>query len=547
MKTALLIGAAGSGKTTELLNIMDKVLQSHVPDPHNIGFVSFTRAARKEAAERAADRFGVSGVELQQGDGWFRTLDSCCYKCLQPAADSLLVGDADSQHWLAEELEFEVSSPTRERGAEEVFSGTRTPADRALALWETARAKLRPVREIWEWASYCDPQSPGWDLTKQILEQYELVKRIGGRRDFSDLRGEFAGYRFSVEDGPEERMPCGDVPDIPVWFLDEAQDNSPLTDAVARRLTQKANYIYLCGDAFQAVYGFAGSDPALFQSWNEDKKKVMPKSWRCGPAILEYGEAILSACSDYWDRGVAPADHQATVERVPFSDELIQMLDPQDDWLLIARTNYLAGKITKLMDAHGLPWSPTKGRGGINAPVKMKAINAFLKMGDGGTITGSDWAVCLQYIKSDPYLQRGAKAFMGRYERDEADYVWPAATLEETKSYWGANEQFIEDVRAGKWIGWIDKAESIVESIRKHGADAVLNSRIRIGTIHSVKGAEADNVMLLDTLTMPCYQAAQTPEGYDEEQRVFYVGATRARSRLVVASEPRVRLRKKLP
>ena len=54
--------------------------------------------------------------------------------------------------------------------------------------------------------------------------------------------------------------------------------------------------------------------------------------------------------------------------------------------------------------------------------------------------------------------------------------------------------------------------------------------RIRIATIHSVKGKEADNVLLLPDMTSLTHNS-YIKDG-DSEHRVFYVGATRAKKHL---------------
>jgi superfamily I DNA/RNA helicase len=57
--------------------------------------------------------------------------------------------------------------------------------------------------------------------------------------------------------------------------------------------------------------------------------------------------------------------------------------------------------------------------------------------------------------------------------------------------------------------------------------------KITLGTIHSTKGDEADNVVLISDVSNSCYKNIHAdPEG---ERRVFYVGATRARKRLFLA------------
>lgn len=66
-------------------------------------------------------------------------------------------------------------------------------------------------------------------------------------------------------------------------------------------------------------------------------------------------------------------------------------------------------------------------------------------------------------------------------------------------------------------------------------------SLIRTGTIHSAKGSEADNVILLTDISNKTYNGChETQAAMDEETRVFYVGMTRARNNLhVVDSQSR--------
>ena len=53
--------------------------------------------------------------------------------------------------------------------------------------------------------------------------------------------------------------------------------------------------------------------------------------------------------------------------------------------------------------------------------------------------------------------------------------------------------------------------------------------RIRISTIHSAKGAQADNVMLLtDTMRRSYSMWRKFENEHLDEARVFYVGLTRA-------------------
>ena len=56
--------------------------------------------------------------------------------------------------------------------------------------------------------------------------------------------------------------------------------------------------------------------------------------------------------------------------------------------------------------------------------------------------------------------------------------------------------------------------------------------KIQLSTIHSVKGGEADNVVLLPDMSQRAYTGYQNAA--DSEHRVFYVGVTRARKSLTL-------------
>jgi superfamily I DNA/RNA helicase len=55
--------------------------------------------------------------------------------------------------------------------------------------------------------------------------------------------------------------------------------------------------------------------------------------------------------------------------------------------------------------------------------------------------------------------------------------------------------------------------------------------KIEIATIHAVKGREADNVVVIPDMTNKTFQGYR--DNPDAEHRVWYVGVTRAKNRLI--------------
>ena len=64
----------------------------------------------------------------------------------------------------------------------------------------------------------------------------------------------------------------------------------------------------------------------------------------------------------------------------------------------------------------------------------------------------------------------------------------------------------------------------------KRGENLDQDPRIKISTIHGVKGGEADNVMLLTDIAPRTYREMHSLP--DDEIRVFYVAVTRAKKSL---------------
>ena len=250
MKIARLIGAAGSGKTTELLRIMESALPKLGNDPLRLGFASFTRAARAEAVGRAAAAWGVA-PGLLDGEGWFRTVHSTAKRCLDVQPGQLLGGSAADTEWISNALGVRVSTTIDDETGRQKFVGGVEGA--ALTCWDLARSTLQPLDEVVRKARRLDDNVPDFAAVVRISERYELAKRLEDRLDFSDLLLQFSGIRVSASDGVDRVEPEGELPPVEAWLFDEQQDASPLLDAACKRLVSadSVKWCYVVGDPFQ--------------------------------------------------------------------------------------------------------------------------------------------------------------------------------------------------------------------------------------------------------------------------------------------------------
>lgn len=533
--TARTIGGPGGGKTTRLLNIQEMCLEKVVADPMMIGFVSFTRAARREASSRAADKFNVKVTDLEK-HGWYRTLHSVCYRCLKVAEGELLTGTAQDSDWLRGVLDADVRLPQRHTDDDYlVLTADYSSAGKALSFWDTARNRLCPVERVWDYAQAIDQRVPDLDFCLGVVERYEQGKREDGRLDFCDLLMRFAGKRWSgCHEAPfEDVRPDGEFPVLPVYFHDEMQDCSLLTSLVFRRLTRHSTYAYLAGDDRQALYAFAGGDGTLFARWPVLKEEVLPVSYRCDEAVLNLADSIIER--SHPRRDFKPANKGGEVLRASL-EEAMAAVQPGEDTLVLARTNEQARLAASLLDDRLTPWAPLKGGGSANAPARTEGVAALLTLARGGMVGGEAWWRVTQLLPARtagvPLFDRGAKK---RFE-DEEQRRWFASTLP-MLDLGGATEGLKQLIGSGKVVDLLEApAARLYRCGERHGVEALGKPACRVGTIHGAKGMEAQSVVIVNDMPYPVQQAIEEPEGLDDERRVAYVAVSRAMHKVTIAT-----------
>jgi superfamily I DNA/RNA helicase len=534
MQVARLIGGAGTGKTTELLGIMKSVLEQIGDTPSAIGFASFTTAAREEMVNRAAAAFDCHPSMLDK-HGWFRTVHSTCFKMLDLKTEQMLARDDKASKWIADRLRVSVSwKKVGDSGYAACVGDDEAAA--SMTLWDIARSRIVPLASVHAEKSHAGLDVPPIATVRHFIRKYEDAKRIDGKSDFVDILGRYAGVRFPLE-GPEEMEPEGDLPEgVQAWVFDEAQDSSALVDRVCRRLAygQGVKWTYLAADPFQSVFGFGGADYNNFLSWNVDKERTMPQSWRCPKPVMELGERCLRRMhKGYFDRKIAPASHDGCVIREASVERALSQVDGSRSTLVLARCNYSLAKFSQVLESRRIPHA------GINDKDDTKglvAYNAYWKLQHGQGIGGHEWkaAIELTPVKATGdaiFLRRGEKSAWSKGARDDVDFI----AADEIADLGGVTPALMELIQSGGWASLLDGGKKWYDSAKRHGPATATKPNVRLSTIHGAKGMEAQDVILATETAARVEQERELdPRCHDEECRLEYVGVTRAKERLIV-------------
>jgi DNA helicase II / ATP-dependent DNA helicase PcrA len=106
--------------------------------------------------------------------------------------------------------------------------------------------------------------------------------------------------------------------------------------------------------------------------------------------------------------------------------------------------------------------------------------------------------------------------------------------LEDLRSLCRAAQSYAEQHKNATLTGFLDHAAGL----HAQEIDAATDHRITVSTIHRAKGAEAQLVVLLacEQQLLPSWRSLASPDPgrIEEERRLFYVAATRAKGRLLI-------------
>ena len=498
-------GPPGTGKTTWLSKQVDRALYKHAPD--EIAACSFTRAAAVELAGRD------TGLPKHN----IGTIHSLCYHALglPPIAE---VTPEFIEDWTAGHPQYSIKTKSGEATLDE------RPAEcTALMSWNRVRgmrSKLVP--------------------DAYFAAQWEAAKERAGVLDFTDL----------LLRAPEA------LAGIKVLFVDEAQDLTPLQWQIVRQWGASAETFIVCGDDDQLLYQFLGADAETFLAdLGDSQKRTLSHSYRLPRAVWEYAEQWIRKLGDRREpKEYQPRDKAGEVCRpefrldkpVPLVHEIRDRAAAGESVMLLASCGYMLAPLIQALRDEGVPYhNPYRRARGDWNPIRTIGSRALAFLQTCRQIEEPQqpavrWWPWVEMLRTDGALERGCKKELRvraqRYDMLTEDDLLRWITPELLTAI---DQQDMTWLHQHATTRFQDALDFPLRVLRNSGETALRTPpKVIVGTIHSVKGGEADNVYVFPDLSRQAYDAlSRTPQPErDALVRLAYVAMTRARRRLALCA-----------
>jgi len=273
---------------------------------------------------------------------------------------------------------------------------------------------------------------------------------------------------------------------VKVAIIDEAQDLTSLQWKMILIAFKNCDKLYVAGDDDQAIYEWSGADIKYFLNL-KGNITILKKSYRLPENILNYSKNITKMILKRVDKDYHGTKEFGEVIEISNINEL--KIDIKETWMFLSRNRYFLKEIEDFIRKQGLIY---KFKNNLSISLsKISAINFFEEIRKRKVITHAEEVKLFSNLKKNYNL------------------LLP----------WYNN------------FNWEEKELIYYRDIIGKKTD-IKKCNITINTIHSVKGAEADNIVLLLDIT---YQVnINLMQNPDSEHRVFYVGCTRAKKKLYI-------------
>lgn len=487
--TKIFVASAGTGKTTTLMDLLSTCLEE--TKPKNIAFTTFTKAGAQEAIDRALVK--NESCQLRDLEG-FSTLHALCYRRI-PKKPMLTRTDYFEFGQL---IDIPMTGNIRTGGDSLIFNAS-----------------------LGNQLLYLDSLMRNLDTTAENVIQYQVNPRVN-IKTLEEFHTNYKTYRSKINkydftDQLETFVTQDDNFDFEYVFVDEAQDLSPLQWKAINVITKNAKTVYIAGDDKQSIYKFAGGDPQSLINM-EGERTVLDTSYRLPKPVLEYSEKIADQISEKQDYTIKSAVDKGIVENIHSITELDVS---KGTWFFLCRNKIYMSYFEDALIKKKALFVSASGDSLFNQK-QVDYILMWEQLRRGYKFKAAAIKeLYREFLPTGRVVARGAKKLIDSMPDEELFN----------------KDNLIDDFglkTTAKWNLIFKLPDITKELLLKAEQEGRLENScdIEINTIHGTKGREADNVVVLPDVTDTTYKAML--DDPDNEHRVFYVAATRARKNLYI-------------
>ena len=515
------VGPPGCGKTTWLAERVEEAVTAG----RTVLISSLTKAAATE--------IGGRGLPIHWDS--LGTLHSHCYHAL--GEPEIADGREHIQQWNEDEPEYRMSLGPADLGG-------KIDGDNLEPIRETLGDELKELYQIYRARMDTERMPARVDAFGQ---RWKAWKEANGLMDFTDL----------IETCLREVPTAPNSPDV--MFVDEAQDLNLMEMSLIRKWGAAADSLYIVGDPDQAIFTWRGADPTAFTAAQipQENRLILAQSYRVPRAVHAQAVRWISRIDGREPVEYRPRDHDGNVKSIDatWKNPWTAIVDAERylsdgmSVMFLTTCSYMLDNLLRELRDSGTPfhnpyrrrngaWNPLQRRGGQTSTADR--VLAFMQMGLTGSWSAEDIVRWTDMVKVKGVLNaNGRQEARKLTDEDDGSVNWDNIhaifTEDAIEAGLTSNLDFFEEnLTAAK----TPAAKFPLTIVRNQGPESLIETpRICIGTVHSVKGAEADVVYLFpDVSRAGMREWTGSPTHQASVYRLFYVGMTRARDTLVVCT-----------
>ncbi len=254
-----------------------------------------------------------------------------------------------------------------------------------------------------------------------------------------------------------------------------------------------------------SLYVWGGADPdgiRKFEEENGAERVVLDQSWRVPGKVHRLSQTLIRNIKNRVDVKYSPKKEQGSVNLV--GDFRFLKFEQGQDTMVLYRNHMIRKEIERELMSQNIPFTADSGAPTIYQNKYAACVRTYLNLSDGLPVSGKE----VENMAKCAINQRTKEIIAARNFK-----------LMLTKNWW-----VLFNIPA-----------FMVEHYRK--TDLRKKSLIRISSIHGSKGREADRVIIHTGMTQRT--AESMDKDIDQEIRVWYVGATRAKKQLDIVEGDR--------